>query len=60
MKLCCFLASFVHIVLAKLGQASTVDNEVKLMMKHAPEWVQTIDPVIRSLARYFWIIASAM
>ena len=33
-----FYASFVHIVLAKLhvSQASTGDNEVKLMMKHPP------------------------
>ena len=29
-------ASFLHIVLAKQGQASAGDNEVKLMMKHAP------------------------
>ena len=48
-----FLASFVLIVYAKLGQAGARDNEV---MKHAPEreWVQTSDPVIRSLARYLW------
>ena len=25
--------------LAKLGQADAGDNEVKLIMKHAPEWV---------------------
>ena len=36
----------------KLGLASTGDNEVKLMMKHAPEWVRTGDPVIRSPAPY--------
>ena len=41
-------ASFVQIVKAKLGQASAGDNEVKLMMKHDPEWVRTSDPVIRS------------
>ena len=33
-----FYASFVHIVLAKLGQASAGDIEVKLMMKQAVEW----------------------
>ena len=38
-----FYASFVHIVYDKLGQAQADagDNEVKLMMKHAPEWVWT-------------------
>ena len=51
-----FLASFVLIVYAKLGQAGARDNEVKLIMKHAPEreWVQTSDPVIRSPAPYRW------
>ena len=34
------------------------DNEVKLM-KHAPEWVRTSNPVIRSPARYRWITAPA-
>ena len=29
---------FAH-CLGKTGQASAGDNEVKLMMKHAPEWV---------------------
>ena len=50
----------MHIVQAKLGQASTGDNEVKLMMKHAPEWVQTSDPVIRSPAHYLWTTAPAL
>ena len=27
------------------------------MMKHAPEWVRTSDPVIRSPARYLWTTA---
>ena len=31
-----FCASFVHIVQAKLDQAITGNNEVKLMMKHCP------------------------
>ena len=35
-----FLASFVHIVYAKLGQADAGDNEAKLMTKLAPEWVR--------------------
>ena len=39
--------SFVHIVWAKRVGG---DKEVKLMMKHAPEWVRTTDPVIRSPA----------
>ena len=29
------------------------------MMKHAPEWVRTSDPVIRSPARYRWTTAPA-
>ena len=43
-------ASFVHIVYAKLGQASAGAkcHWVKLMMKYAPEWVRTSDPVIRN------------
>ena len=36
-----------------------MDNEVKLMTKLAPEWVQTSDPVIRSPARYRWTTAPA-
>ena len=36
-------ATFVHITQAKLGQADAKDNEMKLMMKHAPEWVRTSD-----------------
>ena len=32
-----FLASFVHIVYAKLGQADAGDSEAKLMTKLAPE-----------------------
>ena len=31
----------VNIVCAKLGQAIAEDNEVKLVMKHAPGWVRT-------------------
>ena len=42
-----FYDSFVHIVYAKLGQADVGDNEAKLIMKLAPEWVRTSDPVIR-------------
>ena len=49
----------MHIVLAKLGQADAGDNEAKLMTKLAPEWVRTIDPVIRSPARYRWTTAPA-
>ena len=30
------------------------DNEVKLMMKYAPEYVQTSNPVIRSPVHYLW------
>ena len=29
------------------------------MMKHAPEWVRTSDPVIRSSARYLWTTVPA-
>ena len=36
----------------ELGQSDTGDNEVKLMMKHAPEWVRTSDSVIRNPACY--------
>ena len=38
-------------------QATAGDNEVKLMMKLATEWVRTTGLVIRSQARYFWITA---
>ena len=31
-----------------------MDSEVKLIMKHAPEWVQTSDLVIRSPEHYLW------
>ena len=31
-------ASFVHISQVTLGQAIAGDNEMKLMMKQAPEW----------------------
>ena len=30
------------------------DNEVKLLMKHASEWVRNSNPVIRSPAHYLW------
>ena len=40
----------VYIDMAKLDQASTQDNEVNLMMRRAPEWVRTSDPVIRSFS----------
>ena len=50
----------MHIVYAKLGQADAGDNEAKLMTKLAPEWVRTIDPVIRSPARYRWTTAPAV
>ena len=49
-----FQASFVHIVEAKPDQANAGDSEVKLIMKHAPEWVRTSDPVIRNPAWYLW------
>ena len=55
-----FLASFVNIVSAKLGQADAGDNEAKLMTKLAPEWVRTSDPVIRIPARYRWTMAPAL
>ena len=48
-----FSASFVHIVYAKLGQASARDNEVK-PSEISLEWIRTSDPVIRSPARYLW------
>ena len=54
-----FYASFVHIVLAKLGQGDAGDNEAKLMTKLAPEWVRSRDPVIRSPERYCWTTAPA-
>ena len=38
----------MHIAQAKLGQARAGDNDVKAIMKHAPEWVRTSNPVIRS------------
>ena len=49
----------MRIVWVKLGQASVGDNEAKLMMRLAPEWVRTSDPVIRSPARYRWTTAHA-
>ena len=49
-----FYASFVHIVLAKLGQADDGYNEVKLTTKHAPEWVRSSDPLIRDTAHHLW------
>ena len=48
MKWCCFmppLCTFFRLNWAKQAK-------VKLMMKHAPEWVQTSNPVIRSPTRY--------
>ena len=54
------LSLFLYIVrLFKLDQTSTGENEVKLMMKHAPEWVRTSDPVIKSPDCYLWIIVPA-
>ena len=47
----------MHIVYAKLSQADAGDNEAKLIMKLAPEWVRTSDPVIRGPARYRWTTA---
>ena len=52
-----FYASFVHIVYAKLGQVDAGDNEAKSMIKLAPEWFRTNEPVIRSPARYLWTMA---
>ena len=43
-----------------MGQGDAGDNEAKLMTKLAPEWVRTIDPVIRSPARYRWTTAPAV
>ena len=37
-----FYASFVHIVKAKLGQASAGDNVVELKIKCAPDCVPTV------------------
>ena len=48
----------MHIILAKLDQASASDNEMKLVAKHAPKWVQTSDPVIIIPARYLAICRS--
>ena len=53
------LCLLVHIVpiKAKLGQADTGDNEVKLMMKHTLECVCISDPMIKSQApatSYLW------
>ena len=45
---------FVHVAKAKLGKTSAEDNEEKLMMKHAPGWVRTSDPAIRSATSYRW------
>ena len=42
-----------------MGQADAGDNEVKLMTKLAPGWVRTIDPMIKSPARYRWTTAPA-
>ena len=43
---------------AKLGQASAGDTEVKLMMKHGPEWIRIIDPVgSRGLTGYFMFLS---
>ena len=50
-QLCCFmppLCTVVHIVQAKLGQARTGDNEVKLM-KQASGWVRTRNPALLPL-----------
>ena len=49
----------MHTVYAKLGQADAGENEAKLVMKLAPEWVRTSDPAIRSPARYRWTTAPA-
>ena len=48
-----FSASFVHIVYAKLDQASA-DT---VMMKPAHEWVRTSDPVTWRQAHYLWTTA---
>ena len=49
----------VHIAYGTLCQANTGDNELKLMMKHSPEWGRDSNPVIRSPARYPWTTARA-
>ena len=46
----CSAASFVHIIQAKQGQTSAGEIVEKLMMKHAPGWIRTSDPVNRSPA----------
>ena len=45
----------MHIVLAKLDQAGARDNEVKLIIKHAPEWVRTSDPVDYCARQYKFV-----
>ena len=50
----------MHIVQAKLSQAGAGDNEAKLMMKHAPKWVRTCDPVIRSPALLVLVTSSGL
>ena len=54
-----FYASVIHIVYNTLGQASAGENVVKLVMKHAPEWIRTSDPVIRNPVGYLWTTALA-
>ena len=43
-----------------MGQVDARDDEVKLIMKHALEWVRTSDPVISSTIRYLWTTAPAV
>ena len=37
-----------------LCQADAGNNEAKVMMKHAPEWILTSDPVLRIPKHYMW------
>ena len=55
MKLCCFMLIFCTLFrLNWAKQAEGTNNEVKGMMVNATKWVRTVNPVIRSPARYLW------
>ena len=49
-----FYTSLVHIFWDKLCQTSAEDNELNLMMKHAPEWLRTRDHVLIGQVCYPW------
>ena len=54
-----FYASFVHIVQAKLGQANAGDNEVKIMLKHAPSGFQPATSNKKSSTLPLWTVVPA-